>query len=149
MDVVGVIDGIRQYFDVTVRHPLVAPLLSRSSAKDAAAASAGETQKRDRYPAVPEAGLPEVIPFAVETFGRLGHSARGVLQAARFRVAEKDPKCRGWVSAALQSRWLAQISCALAQSQYEAHLATTGNYACWHQGSHAEVPLAQVAAAWC
>ena len=149
LDVVATVEGVRQYFDVTVRHPLARHVVGRASDTDGAAAAVGEEQKRVRYPPVPSNGLPEVTAFAVESFGRLGASARKVLQEARFRVAERDSRCRGWVSAALQARWLGQLGCALVKAQFGAFLATVGesrsSQAC---STAAGVGLAQTVAAW-
>ena len=67
-----------------------------------------------------------MTPFAVETFGRLGPSARRLLDAARHRVVESDARMRGWAGVALLQRWQALLSCQLQRSLYEAVQASWG-----------------------
>ena len=74
LDVSFVADGLRDYVDVTVRHPLAAKYLRRAATTDGAASATAEAAKRVRYPALAAAGLRSVVPFAVEFFGRLGPS---------------------------------------------------------------------------
>ena len=148
LDVAATIRGQRVFYDVTVCHTRAQHVVRRAAADDGAAAKVGEERKRSRYPAVPQAGLKEVTPFAVETFGRLGPAAVGVLHEARIRIAERDARCRGWASAALQARWFGQISCALATSLFEAAQCAWGEVgrggACDEYG----LPLPCVAADW-
>ena len=65
---------------------------------------------------MPGVGLEAVVPFAVETFGRLGPSALRLLHAARQRAAERNDSFRSWAGLALHQRWLAQLSCSLARA---------------------------------
>jgi hypothetical protein len=148
LDVAAVIRGERCFYDVTICHARAKHVVRRAAEQDAAAARAGEDRKRDRYPALPAAGLHEVLPFAVETFGRLGPSAMGILQDARMRIAERDDRCRGWASAALQARWFGQISCGLVTSLFEAAQAAWGEVG--FGGAYDEfcAPLMEVAAGW-
>ena len=105
LDVSATIRGQRAFFDVTVCHARAQHVVRRAADEDAAAARNAEGVKRERYPGLPDAGLREVILFAVESFGRLGPAALEVLQEARVRVAERDDRCRGWASAALHVVW--------------------------------------------
>ncbi len=73
-----------------------------------------------RYPAVPKAGLSEVVPCALETFGRLGSSAIRVLREARQRVKESDSRFSGWMAVVLGQKWHARLSCALAWRLWDA-----------------------------
>ena len=100
--------------------------LRESSVRDAAAAEAGEAEKRERYPADPDAALPEVTPFVLESFGRLGPAAVDLLREARQRLAERDPHLRGWAGRAVHARWLGQLSVALQLAYYDAFLAMRG-----------------------
>ena len=89
-------------------------------------AAAGEASKWRRYPAVPEAGLQAVLPFAVETFGRLGPAALWLLRDARQRVVDSDRRFSGWFSTALVQRWHARLNCALVSGLWEAAAALWG-----------------------
>ena len=129
MDIAFLVDGCRSYVDVTVRHPGVAKYRRRAALQDGHAASVAESAKRQRYPAVAAAGLQEVVPFAVETYGRFGPSARRLLSQARHRLSESDERLRGWAGAALLQRWQALLSCSLQRSLYEAAQAAWGRAA--------------------
>jgi hypothetical protein len=129
MDIAFLVDGQRSFVDVTVRHPGVVKYRQRAALVDGHAASVAEGAKRQRYPALAAAGLQEVIPFAVETYGRLGPSACRLLKQARHRLAEGDARFRSWAGAALLQRWQALLSCALQRSLHEAARAAWGRSA--------------------
>ena len=112
--------GDRQFVDVTVRHPRARKYVTDSAAQDGAAARTAERHKRERYPAEASAGLHTVLPFAVETFGRLGPGALDLLRAAHQRAMERDSTLRGWAGSALFARWLALLSCELQRSLFDA-----------------------------
>ena len=112
--------------DVTIRHPRAQKYLRRAASTDGAAATEAEGAKRQRYPAVAEAGLPAVTPFALESFGRFGTSAYRLLHEARQRAAERDAGLRDWAGSKLMSRWLALLSCSLQRSLYHAAQAMWG-----------------------
>ena len=126
IDVAFLADGTRTFVDVTIRHPGVAKYRAQAARLDGHAAAVAERAKRLWYPALAAAGLPEVVPFAVETYGRLGPSARRLLAQARHRLAEADERFRGWAGTALLQRWQALLSCALQRSLYEAAQAAWG-----------------------
>ena len=104
LEVAYVVDGFRRYADVTIRHPRAVRHVGSAADRDGAAAGEGEAAKLARYPAVADAGLEAVVPFAVETFGRLGPQALGLLRDARSRLAERSRAARGWLGAALHAR---------------------------------------------
>ena len=61
--------------------------------RDGAAAGEGEAAKLARYPAVADAGLEAVVPFAVETFGAFGPAAEKLLaHCARMRHNRLGPE---------------------------------------------------------
>ena len=122
LDISYAAEGRRTYVDVTVRHPRAAKYISQAAVTDGAAAGTAESGKRRRYPSLPAAGLEAAVPFAVETFGRLGPTALKLLQSSRQRAIER---CGG-LQTALFSRWLAQLSCSLARSLHEAARAMRG-----------------------
>jgi hypothetical protein len=64
--------------DVTVRHPMASAYQPAAASQDNAAAEAAEAQKSDRYP--PRGGR-SIVPFAVETWGRLGPQAEQLLES--------------------------------------------------------------------
>ena len=72
LDVSFAAAGHRTFVDVTVRHPRASKYVQEASQVDGGAATQAERQKRQRYPARPEAGLQAAEPFCVESFGRFG-----------------------------------------------------------------------------
>ena len=119
------VTGARRHVDVVLKHPRAGHLVSDAAVKAGAAAAAGEAQKLRRYPAMPEVGLHEVVPFAVESFGRLGPCAVRLLRDARHRVEAADSRFSGRLGAALSQRWQARLSCALVSGLWD------GAAACW------------------
>ena len=65
------------FMDLTVCHPRARKYAAQAAQFDGAAASVAEQNKRrrQRYPAYAAEGLRAVVPFAIETFGRLGPAA--------------------------------------------------------------------------
>ena len=63
----------------------------RPGKKDGYAARCGEEVKLAACPAVPDAGLDAVQPFALESFGRIGPAALSLLRSLRQRLAEAAP----------------------------------------------------------
>ena len=126
LDVAFVAGGVRTYVDVTVRHPKAAKYRARACQLDGAAAGVAEAAKLARYPDLAAAGLLAAVPFAVETYGRMGPGARRLLAAARQRVAELDERMQGWAVVALSQRWQALLSCDLQRSLHEAAQASWG-----------------------
>ena len=126
LEVEFTVAGVRRFVDVVVKHPRARRVLEAAAKRDGAAAAEGELSKLRRYPAVPEFGLDAVVPFGVETFGRLGSSALRLLRAARGRVVESDRRFGGWLGHLLVHRWHARLSCALAGGLWEASAASFG-----------------------
>ena len=118
--------GQQHYVDVTLRHPCAQKYLRRAAVVDGAAAAVAEQAKRTRYPAVPDAGLTAVVPFAIETFGRLGPSALDLLHEARQRVAERDHRFSSWAGGGLFQRWLSLLACARARGMFDSAMAVWG-----------------------
>ena len=126
LEIEFLVEGVRRYVDVVVKHPRVARVVHRAADTDGAAAGDGERDKFDRYPAVPELGLREVIPFALESFGRVGPAGQRLLRDARHRVVAADRRFGGWAGHALAQRWQARLSCALAAGLWDAAAASWG-----------------------
>ena len=118
--------GDRRFVDVTVRHPRALKYIVQAASSDGAAARVAERNKLERYPAVAAAGLHAVLPFAVESFGRLGPAALCLLRAVHQRAVERDATLRGWAGAALVARWQALLSCSLQRSLFDASSAMLG-----------------------
>ena len=81
--------GRRTYLDVAFTDAATTckqTLLARAK-QDGAAARAKEDKKRERYPG------PDLTPFVVEAFGRLGGTADAFLRS----VAPRDPELRSKV----------------------------------------------------
>ena len=117
---------VQESLDVTIRHPLAVKYAAQAARSDGAAARIAEASKRERYPASAAAGLQAVVPFAVETFGRLGSSALRLLHGARQRAIERDELLRGWAGTAMFQRWLCLLSCGLQTSLFTAVQAMRG-----------------------
>ena len=126
LEVEYTVAGARRFADVVVKHPRAKHVLVEAATKDGAAAAQGEQAKLLRYPAVPSLGLDAVVPFAVETFGRLGGSALRVLRAAHSRVAASDKRFGGWLGHLLLRRWRARLSCALVLGLWDSAAASFG-----------------------
>ena len=127
LDVAFVAGGVREYVDVTIRHPRAQKYRARAAEEDGAAARIAEQAKRTRYPARAEAGLLAVRPFAVESFGRLGPGALRLLREAWQRLAEADDRVRGWTGQAVFQRWLALLSAELQRGLFDAAQASWGH----------------------
>ena len=126
LEIEFVVNGKRRHVDVTVKHPRATHLLRHAADRDGSAAAAGEAIKLDRYPAVPSAGLEAVLPFGIETFGRLGPSALRVLREARQRIQASDSRFNGFLGLALAQRWHARLQCALISGLFSAAVASWG-----------------------
>ena len=89
------------------RHPCAAKYVRQAGAQDGATLRLAEAGKRSRYPAVAAAGLDAVVPFAVETFGRLGPNAVHLLRTARQQAAEQQAPYARWPEMARDPQLLA------------------------------------------
>ena len=126
-------DVPRLYLDVTVRHavPGSGPRLAQAAAHDGAVNKEAEATKRSRYP---DRQAPcRVVPFALETYGRLGRTALLHLRKlARAQAQRLDEGADGATSALLQ-RWGCRLSVALHRANSEALRSALGKEA----GAHA------------
>ena len=100
LEIAYVAEGVRHHVDVSIRHAPANHYLRRSAVRDAAAAEAGEADKRERYPADPDAALPEVEPFVLESFGRLGPAAVDLLREAR-QTSRREGRLQGMATPTL------------------------------------------------
>ena len=107
----GSTDVVDLLIDVTIRHPMSAAYQPAASSLRGAAATTGESGKRARYPA---AHGRAVTPFAVETWGRFGDDAEGLLQrlvaAATRRQAIRGHAC---MPGSIMTRWRAALDAVL------------------------------------
>ena len=105
----------RAFIDVTVRHsvPGDAARLAAAARGGGAVNREAEADKKRRYP---DGRAPwDVIPFALETYGRLGSAALSHLRSlARTRAQEAGAESVEYASVLL--RWSARISAALHRS---------------------------------
>ena len=103
----------RLFFDVTVRHgvPGCTTRSQLAATANGTVNSEAEADKKERYPGH---RCPwRMVPFAVETYGRMGTSAlRHLRKLARSQAAGFDGQERT-VTASLLSRWGSRISVAL------------------------------------
>ena len=97
--------------DVTIRHPMSAAYQPSASHSPGIAAAAGERSKFTRYPA---AHGRAVIPFSVETWGRLGTHAEELLQKM-VAAATRHNVMRGHAPApgSILKRWRAALDAIL------------------------------------
>ena len=110
----------RLYLDVTVRHavPGNAPRLARAAALDGAVNSEAEADKRTRYP---DGRAPwRVVPFALETYGRLGRTALLHLRKLARAQAQRLDEGADEAASALLLRWGCRLSVALHRANAEA-----------------------------
>jgi hypothetical protein len=93
--------------DVTVRHPMAVRYQPSASREAGATAAAAAKEKRDKYPA---GGGRAVVPFALESWGRLDVSAEDMLQTLAA-AATQHARWRGQLATAsgLLRRWRASI----------------------------------------
>ena len=110
----------RSFLDVTIHHsvPGDGPRLSAAAQHPGAVNREAESEKRRRYP---DGRAPcRVVPFALETYGRVGPSAlKHLRQLARARAQDLPEGGSDAVASALLQRWGAQLSCALHRSNAE------------------------------
>ncbi len=103
----------RAYFDVTVHHsvPGDAARLATASNLDGAFNREAEGEKCHRYP---DGHTPwRVVPFALETYGRLGRSALAHLRRLARDRASNLEEGGDAAASALVARWGARLSTAL------------------------------------
>ena len=124
LEVEYTVAGARRHVDVVVKHPRARHLVHSAADTDGAAAAEGEREKLRRYPAKPQVGLREVVPFALESFGRLGPAGLRLLKEARLRVVSSDRRFDSWFGHALVQRWHARFSCALVSGLWDAAAAS-------------------------
>ena len=103
----GVADVADLLVDVTITHPLCASQQPQASTEAGSAAAAAEMRKWQRYPA---AGGRMVVPFAVETWGRLGDEAESLLETLAA-AASRRANLRGHSCSATGylKRWRAAL----------------------------------------
>ena len=109
----------RLYVDVTVRHgvPGDAARLNTAAGHDGATVREAEADKRTRYP---DGRSPSrVLPFALETFGRLGNAALLHLRALARQQAQGLDDGGAEAASSLQLRWACRLSVALQRANAE------------------------------
>ena len=75
------LDGHQVLVDVTIRDPTCKTNIQHGSARQQlAAAHKGEAEKKAKYAAMARTQQAEVVPFAVETYGGVGKSARKLIK---------------------------------------------------------------------
>ena len=106
----------RAFVDVTVHHsvPGDASRLAAAARGGGAVNKEAEAEKKRRYP---DGHAPwEVVPFAVETYCRLGAAALKHLRSLARARAQDLPEGGEEAASALLQRWTARISAALQRS---------------------------------
>ena len=109
----------RLYLDVTVRHavPGSGPRLARAAALDGAVNREAEADKRSRYP---DGRAPwRVVPFALETHGRLGRTALLHLRKLARAQAQRLDEGADEATSSLLLRWGCRLSVALHRANAE------------------------------
>ena len=86
-DIVCFLGGENVVVDVSVIHVLAASYLAAASAREGAAAAERDRQKRAAYAGRGDSGV-KFIPFTVESLGRMGKSALGLLTSLGRRAAD-------------------------------------------------------------
>ena len=101
--------------DVTIRHPAAEAYQPRAAQQPGHAASSAEQQKLERYP---ERDGRSIVPFAVETWGRMGGRAEDLLQKLAAEAARHHCR-RGQSTTAgtFMKRWRASLDATLQRGQ--------------------------------
>ena len=86
-DIVCFLGGENVVVDVSVIHVLAASYLAAASAREGAAAAERDRQKRAAYAGRGDSGV-KFIPFTVESLGRMGKPALGLLTSLGRRAAD-------------------------------------------------------------
>jgi hypothetical protein len=93
-DIQLLLNGHQLLVDVTVRHPTCMTNIQHGSAtQQLAAAHKGEAEKKRKYDAMAKTQHAKFIPFAVETYGGMGKSARKLIK--RIASVAQDRQ-QGW-----------------------------------------------------
>ena len=100
-----------RYADVVVSHPVTSTArhLRANAYRDGSQAAGKERTKRLRYSL-------DVLPLAVETYGRWGGAAVSFLRELARQVATEDAALAHlgrWAAAALMSRWFTSLAVCL------------------------------------
>jgi hypothetical protein len=97
--------------DVTVRHPMASAYQPGAADADGVAAVAGEGDKTERYPS---SGGRRVVPFAMETWGRLGPAAEALLESLAAEATRQSlRRGQATTASAYLRRWRATLDAAL------------------------------------
>ena len=97
--------------DVTVRHPMASAYQPGAASTTGAAAEAAEAQKIERYPAC---GGRKVVPFAIESWGRLGQHAEHLLESlAAEATRHAQRRGRDATAGSFLRRWRATLDAVL------------------------------------
>ena len=100
--------------DVTIRHPMSDRYQPAAARVPAAAANAAAEEKRERYP--PRSGR-QVVPFAMETWGRLDAEAESLLQQlAAAATLHARRRGQAATAGAFLRRWRAILDACLQRS---------------------------------
>ena len=122
-------DAPRVFVDVTVRHgvPSAGERLARAAARNGAVNNEAEAAKRSRYP---DGRAPtRVVPFALETYGRLGRTALLHLRQLARAQAQRLEESADEAASTLTLRWGCRLSVALHRANAEALRAAFGKQA--------------------
>ena len=105
LDIVVPIASTTYYLDITVVDPLSdnAALLRQRARKDGAAAEDAADDKLRKYPGA------TTIPFAIESYGRLGRAARDWLQIAYHEEPQKKQALLSQLAVAMQNHTASMI----------------------------------------
>ena len=121
------------YLDMVVPHPGAATRLHGAAAANGHAASQAEAAKHTRYP--PNAHVRgRLVPFAVETYGRLGEEGLRFLRKAAGRACTRTTALAvlgGEGPPAVLGGWLERQSVALQKNNAAALKAAAGAAATW------------------
>ena len=121
------------YLDMVVPHPCVATQLHGAATENGHAASQAEAGKHTRYPANAHV-RGRLVPFAVETYGRLGAEGLRFLRQAAGRACRRTTALAvlgGEGPPAVLGAWLERQSVALQKNNAAALKAAAGAAATW------------------
>ena len=121
------------YLDMVVTHPCAASYRHGAAGEGGYAAAQHEAAKHARYPPGPQV-RGRLVPFAVETFGRLGKESLRFLRKAAGRACRRTTALAvlgGEGPTAVVGAWLERQSVALQKNNAAALKAAAGAAATW------------------
>jgi hypothetical protein len=127
MDVVAVLEGRTELYDITVHNPVCPSNVGAASRHPGVTAANAEKQKINTYSCVkPQGGI--FIPIAAEVFGRWGEETSTLLaRLAEFKLTRMGLEGNKVLRSRLINKWWNVLACTLVKSNVFMILSKTHN----------------------